>query len=256
MRVHSAVDQEIRERLYQHGRMTFAEFMQICLYSPRGGFYASMSNKINTHFGTSPTSHPVFGVLIARQLEQMWHLLGNPPVFHVLEVGAGDGALAQAIVQACWRMAPQLAEALCYVAADYAPRWFQAPDYSFDWERVTGDGRSPHRQEARSGVQCVQTAGLQAFRQVVGCILCNELLDNFPMHRFAVQDGHVKEVFVTLAEGQLTEVLDEPSSPRMVERLSSLGVSFPEGYRGEVSLAMEDWTCQLASALDRGFILT
>jgi len=32
--------------------------------------------------------------------------------------------------------------------------------------------------------------------------------------------------------------------------------SLPEGYRGEVNLAMEDWTGQLARALDRGFILT
>jgi SAM-dependent MidA family methyltransferase len=56
--------------------------------------------------------------------------------------------------------------------------------------------------------------------------------------------------------GHLTEVLDEPSSPRIAERLTSLGVSLPEGHRGEVNLAMEDWTGQLASALDRGFILT
>ena len=90
--------------------------MQACLYSPRGGFYSSRGNRISTHFGTSPTSHPVFGALIARQLEQMWHLLGDPPVFHVLEVGSGDGALAQSIVQACWRMAPRLAQALYYVA--------------------------------------------------------------------------------------------------------------------------------------------
>src|SRR5713101_8200892 len=36
----------------------------------------------------------------------------------------------------------------------------------------------------------------------------------------------------------------------------NLGVSLTEGYRGEVNLAMEDWTGQLASALDRGVILT
>jgi len=150
----------------------------------------------------------------------------------------------------------------------------------------------------------VKTEGLRAFRNVVGCILCNELIDNFPVHRFAIQGGRVKEVFVTLAGGTLTEVLDEPSSPRIAERLTSLGVfpatasaegaqlngspfpatawaeggqlngplfpatvwaeggqlngppSLPEGYRGEVNLAMEDWTYQLSQALDRGFILT
>ena len=102
----------------------------------------------------------------------------------------------------------------------------------------------------------MQTEGLHAFRNVVGCILCNELIDNFPVHRFAIQDGRVKEVFVTLAGGTLTEVLDEPSSLRIEERITSLGLSLPEGYRGEVNLAMEDWTGQLAQALDRGFVLT
>ncbi len=256
MKLRSAVDQEIRALIHKHGRMTFAQFMQACLYSPHGGFYSARGTRISTHFGTSPTSHPVFGALIARQLEQMWHLLGDPPVFHVLEVGSGDGALAQSIVQACWRMAPRLAQVLYYVAADYEPRWLPSPDHPFAWDNGTGDGRSPSRRDALVGVQRVKTEGLRAFRKVVGCILCNELIDNFPVHRFAIQGGRVKEVFVTLAGGHLTEVLDEPSSPRLAERLTSLGVSLPEGYRGEVNLAMEDWTGQLSQALDRGFMLT
>ena len=256
MRVRAAVDQEIRDLIQKHGRMTFAQFMQACLYSPRRGFYSARSDRISTHFGTSPTSHPVFGALIARQVEQMWHLLGDPPVFHVLEVGSGDGALAQAIVQACWRMAPQLAQVLYYVAADYAPRWFPSPDHPFAWANGTGDGMSPSRRDAIVGVQRVKTEGLRAFRNVVGCILCNELIDTFPVHRFALQGGSVKEVFVTSARGKLTEVLDEPSSPRIAERLTNLGLSLTEGFRGEVNLAIEDWTGQLSSALDRGFILT
>jgi SAM-dependent MidA family methyltransferase len=145
---------------------------------------------------------------------------------------------------------------LYYVAADYEPRWLQSPDHTFAWDNGTGDGMSPSRRDTIVGVQRVKTEGLRAFRNVVGCILCNELIDNFPVHRFAIQGGSVQEVFVTSAGGHLTEVLDEPSSPRIEERLASLGVSLPEGYRGEVNLAMEDWTGQLSSALDRGFILT
>src|SRR6187455_434134 len=117
MTLRSAVDQEIRDLIRKHGRITFAQFMQTCLYSRRGGFYASRAQRISAHFGTSSLSHPVFGALIARQLEQMWRLLGDPPAFHVIEVGAGDGALAQAIVHACWRISPEFAEALHYVAA-------------------------------------------------------------------------------------------------------------------------------------------
>ncbi len=258
--MHSAVDREIRGLIgksgWTDGRITFAQFMRACLYSPSGGFYSSRGNGINAHFGTSPTSHPVFGALIARQLEEMWHLLGDPSVFHVIEVGSGDGALARSIVDACRRMAPGLAQTLCYVAADYEPFWVQSTDHTSGWDSGTGSMPGPGGQDTISGAQRVKSQGLEAFRNVVGCILCNELLDNFPVHRFAIQGGKVKEIFVTLARGKLTEILDEPSSPRIEERLDSLDLSLPEGYRGEVNLAMEDWISQINTTLDRGFVLT
>jgi SAM-dependent MidA family methyltransferase len=162
MRLRSAVHQEIIDLIQKNSRITFAQFMQTCLYSPRGGFYASRDNRINTHFGTSPTSHPVFGALIARQLEQMWHILGDPPVFHLIEVGSGDGALAQSIVDACWRTAPQFAQVLYYVAADYQPCRLQSRDHTFDGYNGTGDWLSPSRQDAILGIQRVKAEGLRA----------------------------------------------------------------------------------------------
>ncbi len=252
----SAVEQEIRDLIQRDGRITFARFMETCLYSPNGGFYSARSNRINAHFGTSPTSHPVFGALIARQLQQMWHLLGDPPVFHVIEAGSGDGALAQSIVEACRRTAPRFAQALYYVAADYQPEPFQPTDRTLDWTSGAGVSISSGRQDATPSIQRVKTQGLRAFRNVVGCILCNELVDNFPVHRFAILDGRVREIFVTLVAGNLTETLDEPSTPRIEERLDGLGASFAEGYRGEVNLAMDDWVAELSGALHRGFVLT
>ena len=153
-------------------------------------------------------------------------------------------------------MAPRLALALCYVAADYQPCWVRSPANISGWNFGSESFMGPKKEDAILGIQRVKTEGLQPFQNVVGCILCNELIDNFPIHRFAIQDGRVKEVFVTLAGGNLTEVLDEPSTPRIEKRLAKMGLSLPEGYRGEVNLAMEDWTSQLASTLDRGFVLT
>ena len=254
--MHSAVQREIRDLIEKNGRITFARFMQACLYSPVGGFYSSRDARINTHFGTSPTSHPSFGALIARQLEQMWSLLGEPPVFHVIEVGSGDGALARSVMDACCGMTPRFARAVYYVAADYEPGLLQSPGNAFHWKSERGDGIYPGGVGAIAGIQRVKTEGLQAFRNVVGCILCNELIDNFPVHRFAIQGGKVNEVFVTLEGTNLTEVLGEPSSPRIQKRLASLGLPLAEGYRGEVCLAIEDWTSQISKVLGRGFVLT
>ena len=252
MTLGSAVEQEIRSLILREGQITFARFMDACLYSPGGGFYSARRNLINAHFSTSSTSHPVFGVLIARQLKQMWQLLGEPPVFHVIEVGSGDGALARSIMDACRRTAPRFAEAIYYVAADYEPGSLQSPGSPFDWPSGVA---TPHGQDTVAAIQRVRTAGLGAFQNIVGCILCNELIDNFPVHRFVIEDGRVREIFITTAGEDFVEVLDEPSSPRIEARLAGLGVSLPEGYRGEVNLAMEDWTGQVCGALDRGFVL-
>ena len=252
----NAVEHEIREHIQTSGQITFAEFMQTCLYSPNGGFYSDRSNRINEHFGTSPASHPAFGALIARQLEQMWRLLGEPTVFHLIEVGSGDGSLAQAIVNACRLSFPQFARALYYVAVDYQPTTYQPPDR--DINPASGnDGAFPSSAQAtNTEVHWVRAEGLSAFRNVAGCILCNELLDNFPFHRFVIQGGKMKEVFVRLSGDNLVEVLDDPSSPAIEERLNGLGVSLTEGYRGEVCIALDAWATQLSEALERGFVLT
>ena len=147
--------------------------------------------------------------------------------------------------------APRFAQALCYVAADYEPGWLQSPDHTFDWANGTGDERSSSGQDAILGIQRVKTEGLRAFRNVVGCILCNELIDNFPVHRFAIQGGRVKESsshrWGGISPKSWTSIL---SSHR--KEAEQLGLILTEGYRGEVNLAMEDWTAQLSRALDEG----
>lgn len=252
----SPVVDELRDLIRQQGRITFAQFMHTCLYSPRGGFYSSRANRITMDFSTSPTSHPIFGVLIGRQLAQMWQLMGEPSRFDVVEAGSGDGALARSIMEAAGDLPAGFTKALRYVAADYEPWWPENPRHLTGWpQRAAGSARAPSGL-VNAGAQRVKTAGLQAFKGIVGCVLCNELLDNFPIHRFAVKDGRVQEVFVTLSQDAFTEVLDEPSTPRLAARLAGLDVALFEGQRGEVSLTVEDWVDQVSGALERGFVLT
>ena len=108
--------------------------MQICLYSPRGGFYSTRANKINAEFGTSPTSHPLFGTLIAKQLKQMWEILEFPSSFQVIEVGSGDGALARSIVDEIQLLDSDFSDALQYVATDYEPWWPDSLNESLGWD--------------------------------------------------------------------------------------------------------------------------
>ena len=222
-----AVHSQIRE----HGRITFAEFMEAALYHPNGGYYTSAENRVGRDFYTSPVAHPAFGALVSVQLEQLWRAMGAPSPFYVIEVGAGTGVLARDILAYSAQLSEEFRRALEYVAVDY--------------ELPTDPG----------GAQWVKAGGL-TLSDVEGCILSNELLDAFPVHRFEVRGGRVLEVYVTLQDGELVETLDEPSTPEIERRLADLGFSLPDGFRGEVNLGIDRWIEETARVLKRGLVLT
>ena len=249
------VEEEIRALIQQNGPITFSQFMQICLYSPKGGFYSARTNRINTEFGTSPTSHPLFGTLIAKQLKQMWEILDFPSTFQVIEVGSGDGALARSIVDEIQLLDSNFSTALQYVATDYEPWWPNSLNESLGWNGEAQNSR-PNKKEITWGVNRVKAEGVNPFKNITGCILCNELVDNFPFHQFAIQDGLVKEVYVTTSDKGFTEILDIPSSPLITNRLKSLNLDLPEGYRGEINLGIDSWMAEVFKTLNQGFTLS
>lgn len=221
----------IERLIAEQGRITFARFMELALYGP-GGYYVSDDRHRTADYYTAPSAHPAFGALLAVQVRQLWKLMGSPSRFHVVEVGAGGCQLAQAFLDYASQLSPAFAQALDYAAVDCS---IASP----------ADGR----------VQPVWGFGLP-FKSVEGCVLSNELPDAFPVHRFSIRDGRVLEVYVTLEDGALRESLDEPSTPRIAERLRGLGVDLPDGFRGEVNLALDDWMEDVSQALARGLVLT
>ncbi len=231
-------EQHLRDLARHSGPLTFARFMEVALFAPETGYYASVSH-LQDHgdYFTSPAAHPLFGTLLAIQLQQMWQLLDRPSPFTVVELGAGSGLLASQIAAPQPAVSREFASALRYVTVDrFAP------------PAVGGE-------EGRADVSSLVSAGVP-LRRLVGCILSNELLDAFPVHRFQVQDGRIREVFVTLVGEEFAEVLDEPSTPRIAQRVTAAAHDLPEGFRGEVRLGLEPWVADAARALQRGFVLT
>ena len=213
-------DAEIRRRITSGGPITFAEFMEVALYHPEGGYY-SHDRQDATHrdYYTSPSAHPAFSALIAVHLETMWRALDEPTPFHVVEMGAGRGLMARDIAEYAREHLAPFAEAMRYVAVD----------------RETGETPS----------------------SAVGCVLSNELIDAFPVHRFEIRDGEIFELFVGMdTDGRFHSVLGEPSTPLLAERLDSLGMDLPERARGEVNLGIGPWARQVAEIIERGFVVT
>jgi SAM-dependent MidA family methyltransferase len=211
--------------------------MEVALFHPNGGYYVRRpTGATHPDYFTSPQAHPAFGALIAIQLWLMWDSLERPHPFHVIEMGAGDGLLAREVVEYAPSLPDSFSIALSYVALDRSSL-----------------RAAPHDRPAL--YQSISTARVPV-KGVVGCLLSNELVDSFPVHRFEIQRGQVKEVFLSLRDDRLVEVIAEPSTPLLARRVGSLAPTLPEGYRGEVNPGIAAWIAEVASALEKGFVIT
>ena len=234
----SEVIHEIRGVIGERGRITFEEFMEMTLYSPKGGYYSS-KGKIWGEDGdylTSADISPIFGRVLARQLSEVWGILGSPPLFHLVEVGAGRGTLAAAILDALREHHRDLADVLSLVLID------SHPALSVEgWERV----------ERYNTIEEVPG-------EITGVILSNELLDAFPVH-VVVQGEELMELYVTLENGdngKFVEVPGTPSTPLLQEYLARAGVTLQGGQRVEINLRATGWIERAAKLLKRGVVVT
>ena len=100
----------IIEKIRKEGPISFCDFMEMALYHRGYGYYTSDEDKIGKQgdYYTSPYLTSVFGYMIAKQLEEMWSILGKKP-FTVVEYGAGSRrslacTLSAAKYSACGRL--------------------------------------------------------------------------------------------------------------------------------------------------------
>ena len=242
----AGAEAEVHRRIRERGPITFAELMEVALFWGDGGYYAAPPNTAgHGDFYTAPAAHPAFGALLCLQFYQAWLLLESPRVFWVVEMGAGNGLLCHDVVSFSRHLHRGFYDSMRYLCLDVRP----GP--GLEARLPPGHGHRVSRLRSR-GVP---------LRGVRGCLVSNELLDSFPVHRVTVAGGELREVYVTLgeeglAEGGLRECLGAPSTPLLSARLASEEIGLAEGQAAEISLEVDAWTDEVSSALDRGFVFT
>lgn len=221
-------------RIAEKGPMPFRDFMEMVLYHPEGGYYASSSGQIgkNGDYYTSPYLTQLFGEMIARQLEEMWHLLGRGK-FTILEYGAGPGLLCHDILQYC-KNNSSFYEALEYCIIEKSSAM-----------------REKERQILPGKVRWVDA--VSELEPITGCILSNELIDNFAVHVVEMQQ-ELMELYI----GYQDDFIENwrPASESLRRYLDTLRVQLPVGYRTEINLQVIDWIKEISGALHQGFVLT
>jgi SAM-dependent MidA family methyltransferase len=193
-----AADDVARAIAAAGGALRFDEFLDVALYGPSGFYTSGGGAGRRGDFLTSPETGPLFGVLVARMLDDWWVRLGEPSRFRMVEVGAGRGTLARAVLAA----RPRCSGALEYVAVERSPVL---------------------REQHPPGI--VSVADLPE-NPVPGVVFANELLDNLPFRLF-VWDGGWREAWVAHETGRFVEVLRSGASPFPLPADAALGSRVP-----------------------------
>lgn len=234
------LEQIIASRIQAKGPMPFSEFMAEALYQPGMGYYASPNTEIGRagDFYTSPHLSPVFGALLARQMDEMWHIMGKPSAFTIVEPGGGRGYLSLDMLRHLQDR--DLWDDLHYIIIEINPALKERQKTLLkDFEGKVMWASSPEE--------------LHAFR---GVVLSNELLDALPVHLVEITSKGLEEVFVGLSHGRFREQLGPPSTQALNDYLEEFGIELPKGYRTEINLAIKDWIRQYAEKLIEGFVIT
>ena len=222
-------ESHIRALIAQHGKISFAQFMAIALYEPGVGYYSEPARVSESgDFFTSPATHPAFGALLTVQLHQMWLALGSPDPFRVMEMGAGSGLLGDDIVSFTSSLDAAFASALTYQRLDRA-----SPEFS----------------------TAISAPGLDC-SEPFHCVLSNELLDAFPVLLFQIENGTVREKFVTQNGDHLEFQLDDVSDPEIASRIEPYLGELPDGYESEICLGLMSWAEQLSTNVTSGYVIS
>ena len=205
------------------GQVPFDRYMTFVLYEPGFGYY--QTHVPGDDYRTSPVISPWFGRLIAKELERRWNEMLRPDEFDVIEIGAGRGDLA--------------ADALSAIGPPFAD--------AIRWTFVEPFPLIASRQRETVGERGRWVNKLEEIEPTTGCILANEVLDNFPVKVFEVGEDGVLEVFVTVKDDLLIEEL------RPTDVLAPDGLE--PGGRFEHSPHLIEWVSRASRVIESGSVL-
>jgi len=234
---HSArvVEHVRREIEASGGWISFARYMELVLYAPGLGYYAAGARKLGADgdFTTAPELTPLYGHCVAQQARQILSL----GLEDILEVGAGSGALAAALLEELDRLGA-------------APKNFLILELSADLRARSRDllaARVPHLMERIAWLNVLPPS-------FSGLVIGNEVLDAMPVHVVRAGDGGIEEGGVAASRGERPfEWSFRPATGALRAAVERLGLV--PGYVTEIGLASRAFVRSAGAILERGVML-
>lgn len=216
------------------GWVEFSRYMDLALYCPQGGYYASGLLKFGEQgdFITAPEMGDLFARCLARQVVQIFDQLDSSDV---LELGAGSGLLAAQIIEALhhsgrpvkWYGILEVSAELTHRQRDLLRR--RVPEYI---DRVHWLTELPER-----------------FK---GVVLANEVVDALPVDRFVIRDNRLQGLGVTWRDNRFTDICYEAEGPKWEE---FVGLGLADGYCSEAGFQAQAWMRSVSECLQSGAVI-
>lgn len=239
-----SLQQKIRQMLKRHGMMPFPRFMEMALYTPGLGYYASGLPKIGQQgdFITAPEVSPIFSRCLARQAAQVLETLETP---NVIEFGAGKGTMAKDILLELDALGQPIEQYyIVELSADLRARQQETlqalPETLFN--KVVWLDQLP-----KDPLQAV--------------VLANEVLDAMPVERLRLEEEQSLRGYVIFNEDKQRFEWDyHPITDATLQKASNailnlIGTPPARGYETEINLNIHPWLQSIADFLSQGAVL-
>ncbi|KAB2952557.1 SAM-dependent methyltransferase [Heliorestis acidaminivorans] len=254
---HLELQQHLKNIITTEGSMTFRDFMELTLYHPDYGYYTAERSPLGPEgdFITSPEVSPLFGQLLARQIEEMWRHLDCPTPFSIIELGPGRGLMAHSILTAL--ASTDLSNHLIYHLIEVSPQ------RRLEQKALLSELSTYSSYEDPAGMERGTYGWITAEQlpnKLQGLVLSNEFFDALPVHRLVYKDGKLQELYVALHDDNFawqsgpisTTVVTDWADKHIWQR----HITLEEGQIIEINPTMEDWVSFIDDHLQRGFVLT
>lgn len=225
-----SLSDRIRQEIETQGPMSFSRFMDLALYDPLEGYYASGRAAVGREgdFFTSVSVGPVFGAILAGQFLEMWETLGRPPEFRLVEQGANDGRLSNDILSAL-SQTPLAGVPLTIIEPIFHLREKQAStlaEWDFNWVDRPDD-----------------------LPEFIGVHFSNELFDALPFDILEAREGAWHEVQVHANEAGFSF----KTSPQQIQNIDLPHRS--DGFRTELRRHQRELLEAVSTRMNQGFLL-
>ena len=222
---------DVLRNLLHYGDLSFRDFMELALYHPESGYYATALNPVGKggDYVTAPVLSPVFSHALSNLVREFVRR-NEGEVCSIVDVGCGDGGLIDGVA----RFSALGGEDVRFYGVDR------------ELGRIT-----PLAEQRATFFRTLD----EVPREGAFLILSNELYDAFPFARLVRRGEHLHELHVQ-ERGGVLDWSEEHASGEYEHYFERYGIELAEGQFADVSLEWEAFHADVLRFVERGLVVT